>query len=190
MSADLFAALDVPRRPWIDADDLKDRFHRLTAEHHPDVTGDPERFTALNAAYATLRDPGARLRHLLELEAPGEVIASNAPISPALADRFMQAASLKRELAAFLGGRAATSAPLARALAASEGASLQRRAEQMLSELEASREQCLAAVRDEDAAWAHRDANTFARLASLHRELSFLNRWADQLRESLLQLSL
>lgn len=36
---DHFATLGEPRRPWLDAEALKARFHRLTVEFHPDVAG-------------------------------------------------------------------------------------------------------------------------------------------------------
>ncbi len=75
MPLDHFAELGQPRRPSLDADALKDHFHRLTAEHHPDIAGDGGRFTTLNAAYTVLREPAARLRHLLELDAPAALAA-------------------------------------------------------------------------------------------------------------------
>ena len=34
--ADYFALLDEPRRPWLDPEELKAKFHALTATVHPD----------------------------------------------------------------------------------------------------------------------------------------------------------
>ena len=41
---DFFEMLGVPRRPWLNADDLKSRFHTVALECHPDrvTTLDPE----------------------------------------------------------------------------------------------------------------------------------------------------
>ena len=74
---DCFALPAEPPRPWLDADALKAKFLARSAEVHPDrVHSAPEaeraaaqeRYTALNAAFNTLREPKDRLQHLLELE--------------------------------------------------------------------------------------------------------------------------
>src|SRR5438270_13876413 len=101
MPTDHFAALGQPRRPWLEPEALKEEFHRLTAEHHPDRTGDAARFTEINAAYAVLRDPVARIRHLLELEAPA-VLAAVPPLPEALTETFMRIATLRRTIDAFV----------------------------------------------------------------------------------------
>jgi curved DNA-binding protein CbpA len=71
---DHFAALGLPRRAWLDPEDIKSRHHALIAASHPDKpTGDAALAASLNTARATLENPASRLRHLLELEAPGFV---------------------------------------------------------------------------------------------------------------------
>src|SRR5579872_5628671 len=74
---DYFALLGEPRRPWLEADALKQKFLTLSGKHHPDRTHQAgteqkaqaqQRYADLNAAYQCLRDPKERLRHLLELE--------------------------------------------------------------------------------------------------------------------------
>ena len=80
---DYFALLRTPRRPWLDADSIKQTFFTLSAELHPDRvhTADAaekhtanERSAELNAAYQCLREPRERLRHLLELELRAQFI--------------------------------------------------------------------------------------------------------------------
>ena len=92
---DHFATLAQPRRPWLDPEALRESFHRAAAQHHPDAAGGTdERFAALNTAHAILREPAARLRHLLELEAP----ALKSPGPRWCGARFSTAALLRAEL--------------------------------------------------------------------------------------------
>src|SRR5271167_1774936 len=95
---DYFALLNEPRRPWLDADSLRQKFRALSASAHPDkvrATGELEKsgaaksFAELNAAYHCLAEPKSRLRHLLELELgakPGDI----RQIPAALADLFAE----------------------------------------------------------------------------------------------------
>src|SRR3954470_14391797 len=74
---DYFALLNEPRRPWIDSESLKAKFHAISGDLHPDrVHAEPESqkreaqnaYTELNAAYRCLGDRKERLFHLLCLE--------------------------------------------------------------------------------------------------------------------------
>src|SRR3954447_22896891 len=126
---DHFAALDQPRRPWLDPDALKAFFHRASATWHPDVagSGDAARFAAASAAYSALRDPVWRLRHLLELEAPEELTLPS-EIPPDFADLFMRLAEFRQSLNAFQKKESAAVHGLARALLAGERQALLHRA--------------------------------------------------------------
>jgi curved DNA-binding protein CbpA len=185
---DHFAALGEPRRPWLDAAALKEKFRQVVAATHPDVGGSPEAFSAANAAYSVLSNPTARLRHLLELEAPEALAGAGTSIPPELAERFMEAATLRREVDAFLRQQTAATTPLAQALLASERFMQRRDVESAHAELEAMHAQRLEAVRAEDARWEARDFATAVRLAALQQGLSYLDRWSAQLRELLVQL--
>ena len=182
---DHFATLQQSRRPWLDAAALKDAFHRLGAQRHPDTAGgDADSFAALNAAWQTLREPASRLRHLIELEAP-DILTRPSQIPPALADSFMRIAALRRTLEDFRKKHSAASTPLSRALLAAEQHTLQRDLEASLADLEAAHERALAELRALDAAWPA----AFDLLAALHQQLAFLAKWSTQLRESLFHLS-
>src|SRR6266480_4581877 len=96
--ADYFFLLDEPRRPWLDPEVLKAKFHVLTSTVHPDRVHratEPEkqaanqRYAELNAAYQCLREPKDRLRHLLELER-GIKVEDVQKISPGTMDWFME----------------------------------------------------------------------------------------------------
>ncbi len=186
---DHFANLTQPRRPWLDPEALRESFHRAAARHHPDAAGGtPERFAALNTAHAILRDPAARLRHLLDLEAPAQ-LARAAPIPPALADLFMQLAARRGALESFLQKQSATASPLARALLAAEKTTLRRDLETALAQLTAAHDAALAGLRTLDAAWdARPSAADWETLAPLQARLSFLAKWSAQLREDLFKL--
>ena len=74
---DAFSLFGLERRPLIDEAALKEKYLRLAAIRHPDLSGgNDEKFHLLQDAYKTLREPAARLRHLVELEFPGGGIQS------------------------------------------------------------------------------------------------------------------
>ena len=68
---DYFVLLDERRQPWLDPDELKEKYHRLTLATHPDTRAKStpgDAFTELSKGYRTLSDPTQRLLHLLTLE--------------------------------------------------------------------------------------------------------------------------
>jgi curved DNA-binding protein CbpA len=187
--SDHFAALQQPRRPWLEAETLKECFHRASAEWHPDVagSGDAARFAAASAAYSVLRDPGSRLRHLLELEAP-EQFARPQVIPPELADLFMRLAEFRQVLDTFQKKERAAAPGLARALLAADRQALFRRANALHADLEAAHALALAQLRVLDADWVSRAADAAERLAALLQHFAYLSKWRAQLGESLFQL--
>ena len=188
MSVDHFSILEQPRRPWLDAEVLKDRFHRASAEWHPDVTGgDSARFAVANAAYNVLRDPVARLRHLLELEAP-ELIGRPQPIPPDCADLFMRLADLRQTLAAFHKKENAAAPGLARALLAEDRQKLFSRVVALQTELESAEGLAQDDLRAVDAAWPSGAKDVAERLAALQQRFAYLSKWRAQLGESLFHL--
>jgi hypothetical protein len=184
---DHFAAFQLPRRPWLAEEALKQHFHRLTGEQHPDISpGSSSAFAGLTKAYSVLRDPAVRLRHLLELEYPD--FRASPAIPPRLTDRFMQVATLRREVHVFVEQRSPSELPITQALSAAARFGLQRDVEKLAAAIETDRDRCLQLLRAEDEIWAQRDAETPHRLATLQQELSSLGKWADELREGLLRL--
>jgi hypothetical protein len=187
---DYFAILQQPRRPWLDPEALKECFHRETARSHPDVSGggDDGQFATLNAAYSALRDPASRVRHLLELEAPGELAASR-EIPSDLGDLFMRIAGFRRSLDVFSEKESAASSALARALLAGEKAALSREGDAIRASLEAAYEAALGTLRTVDADWnnSSRPPDVAARLAALLPRCAYLSKWRSQLSEALFQ---
>lgn len=206
---DHFATLGVPRRPWLEEADLKARFHALTAAHHPDVAlGSPSPegaessfFSSLTVAYRVLADPRARLRHWLELEAPGEAgLLSGGAAPPSVADLFLETGAKKQRIDAFLKEQAAAGSAVAKALLMPRHLALQEELEAFLAILEAERARWLERLPALDAAWRQsasarnqevRDVqDVLLLLAETARALGFLDRWSAQIREALTRLQI
>lgn len=191
---DYFALLGEPRRPWLDAERVKETFHRLSREQHPDqqnaaASGD---FAELNAAQATLRDPKARLRHLLALEYPHVAVSGPASVPAALSELLFPTHALLQKIDAFLARQAAASGALARALLAGEQFALREEAETRLGELEALHATLLAELQTFDAErWAivPRPPDAETALLGFYHGFAYLARWIEQFRERLFRLS-
>lgn len=207
MSAvDPFALLGLPRRPWLDPEQVKAAFHDLSREHHPDAAigvpnaGSGSSFAALNEAHATLSDPRRRLGILLALEFadgfPAALAASAsapAPVPAGLADQVFPTQGFLQTLDRFLARKtkAAAAGALARALLAREEFALREETETKLAELDVLHEAALAELRAFDAErWDARPADAVATLRGLRDRLSYLGRWTEQFRERLFQLGL
>jgi curved DNA-binding protein CbpA len=178
---DFFAILGEPRRPWLDPDALKEKYHALTARHHPDVAGASGDFAEINRAYQTLADPVARLRHLLELESaipaqqvPAEIAAFFAPV-----------AETRQAVDAFFKKHAGAASPLAKALLSAGQYETQERVEEMIARLQEKHEALLTQVEETDAAWR----DSLPQLANLWQSLTYTTKWLALLRESLFRLA-
>src|SRR5277367_1619702 len=117
---DNFALLNEPRRPWLDADLLKQKFLALASDAHPDRVHNASEsekakvtssYTQLNAAYNCLAEPKLRLLHLLELEL-GTKPKDIQQIPPALADLFAEVAANCRNTDVFLAEKGKVTSPL------------------------------------------------------------------------------
>lgn len=179
--SDAFALLDLPRRPWLEADDVRAAFQRKAAVAHPDRQGESGDFSELTRAYETLREPASRLRHLLTLEQPGLTIPTGVP--PDLMDWFPRVGVQLKALKDAALKRAAATSALARAMATAGLADANR----VQNDVKALREQVFVRVREIDAEWPAGDP---AELATLAARLGFLDKWIAQLSEAALALRL
>jgi hypothetical protein len=82
---DHFALLEQPRKPWLDVDLLKEKYHALARVSQPDEK--------LNEAYRVLRDPKSRLEYLL---GPNERTSDSVPNE--LVDLFMAIAPVLHKI--------------------------------------------------------------------------------------------
>ena len=172
---DYFAVMEVPRAPWLDGDELKERFHRLGAVRHPDAPGgSAAEFSTLNEAWQTLRDPVSRLRHFLQLTEPESLPTSNqAPAE--LGDLFMAVAMLKQSCQQLSASREKAASPIARALVEPQRLGLLGTLEAVHGRVRQAVQECNAGIRCQ--------ASTAKELAGSLGRLTFLSNWDRQLAE-------
>ncbi len=197
--SDHFALLNSPRRPWLDAEVLKQRFHDMSGEVHPDRAHDatPEakavlqrRFAEVNAAHQCLREAKSRVRHLLELElgqAPGNVKS----IPGEMTEWFMEIGAVCREVDAFLAKKESQDSPLLQAVLMGEGMELNDKVTELHGRLRSELAKVDAELQSLGPAWKALDGETdgraeklpLARLESLGQRLGFWVKWSAQLAE-------
>jgi curved DNA-binding protein CbpA len=187
---DYFALLQQPRRPWLDPEKLKDKYHRLTISAHPDRqtskvdSANQSDFANVNEAYRVLSDPKLRLQHLLALE---NVPSNTATIPTALSDVFLETGTLIQELDRLLA-RSTTNA-LSKALIKSEITSKQELATDLLQKLQIMHAEAVNELRAMDKNWDSIDS-VAVQLTELSSRFAYLTRWIAQLEERKFQLSI
>jgi DnaJ-domain-containing protein 1 len=197
---DYFALLNEPRRPWLEPELLKEKFLALSARFHPDRVHNlgeaeraaaQERYTELNAAYNSLREPKERLQHLLELEL-GALPKDVQRIPSDLMDLSLEVGKACREADAFLAEKAKVTSPLLQVTFFERGeefADSLRRLRQRVNSLE---DQLTGELQRIDAAWqadAARRKALLPRLEELYRLFSYFARWSAQIQERVVRLS-
>ncbi len=197
---DYFKLLEQPRRPWLDAEALKQAFLALSAQAHPDrVHNAPEperqaagrRYTELNAAYQCLREPKERLRHLLELES-GARPADIQQVPAELTEPFFEIGRLCREADALIAEKAKTTSPVLRARLFERGAESLERLAARQQDIGVRREELTAELKAMNAAWESGEAGARAslkRLEEIRRLLGYFSRWSEQIQERMMQLT-
>ena len=191
---DYFALLDEPRRPWLDAAILKQKFLALSADAHPDrVHGATaqekksanERYTQLNAAYQCLGNPRDRVRHLLELEL-GRKPDDLDRVPDELMDSFMSVAEILREADKFLGEREKAVSPMLQVQLFERAQTFVERLVEIEKIVAASRGKMIRELQ------ALNDVETLPlqRLEEIYRLLGYYDRWLKQIQERRVRLSL
>jgi len=200
---DHFAALDEPRRPWLDAEELKEKFHSLSTSVHPDrVHGADEatrraasdQYTALNAAFQCLREPKSRLQHLLLLERgskPGDLKS----IPEDVVQLFAEVGAVLRQTDALLKEKAQAISPMVKVRVLEKSLPSLDKISQLQPILARRREALLSELRALDEAWQQRPHDSagdslLADAERLYHLFGFLDRWVAQLQERMVQLTL
>lgn len=205
---DHFRLLDEPRQPWLDPETLKTRYLERSSAVHPDRfhTADAaaqaaanERYLAINTAYQCLRETKPRLQHLLELEL-GAKPAQLQQILPETMDLFMAVGQLCRQVDALLAEKNAATAPMLQVKFFAQGLDWLDRLNALQQQLGPRRVALESELQSLNPAWqtapspataeARRAALPLRRLEELYRLFSYYDRWAGQLQERAVQLSL
>ena len=186
---DYFALLGEVRRPWIDSNNLKQKYHQLTLQLHPDrgsrnqTSKETDSLAELNEAFRVLQDPKLRLQHLLMLENAAPVAARSVP--PALANLFWDTGTSLKNLDAILEKQSSTSR-LTQALGKSEIADAEMRTREILDRLRSLYNDALDKVRRTDPLWLADPAAHLSTLVDLYDSFSYLSRLIEQVNERLL----
>jgi DnaJ-domain-containing protein 1 len=199
---DYFALLNEPRRPWLAADPLKQKFLALATDAHPDRAhnaGEAEksevaqRYAQLSAAYHCLAEPKSRLLHLLELEL-GAKPKDIQTIPAALADLFAEIANCCRKADEFLAEKTRATSPLVQVQLFERGQEWVEQLNLRQRKLNELREKLADELKSLDTQWISADAASrteiLPRLEELYRQFGYFNRWNSQIQERVVQLSL
>jgi DnaJ-domain-containing protein 1 len=198
---DYFALLNEARRPWLDADSLKQKFLALAADVHPDRVHNAnesekaevtKRYAQLNAAFNCLAEPKLRLLHLLELEL-GAKPKDIQQIPPALANLFAEVANNCRNADGFLAEKSKATSPLVQVQLFERGQDWVEKLNDLQRKLNELREQLTDELKSLDTQWVSADADArreiLPRLEELYRLFGYFNRWNNQIHERVVQLS-
>jgi DnaJ-domain-containing protein 1 len=198
---DNFTLLNEPRRPWLDADLLKQKFLALSANLHPDKihsASDAEKnvaakkFAELNAAYNCLLEPKSRLLHLLELELDAKP-KDIQTIPSALADLFAEVSMVCRSADGFLAERSKVTSPLLQVQLFERGQDWVENLNVLQRKLNELREKLTQELKSLDTEWISADAvsrqEILPELEELYRLFGYFNRWHGQIQERVVQLS-
>jgi len=191
---DHFQTLSLPRLPWLEAEDIKAKFHELSLVHHPDHADASGRAHAegatsdLNSAFRVLSNTRDRLGHLLLLET-GRQPSPIQQIPAAAVDLAMRAAQMAQQADKFLQAKRATTSPIMQAKLMEEGMDWSEKLDALRKQLEHRRSAIEQELRDLNPAWEMRGSTPLPldRLEELYRTISFLQRWEQQLQERALQ---
>ena len=199
---DYFALLNEPRRPWLEADLLRQKFLALASGAHPDrVPGASEsekaevtqRYAQLNAAFNCLAEPKLRLLHLLELEL-GAKPKDIQQIPASLADLFAEVATVCKSADGFLAEKNKATSPLVQVQLFERGQDWVEKLNGLQRKLNELREQLTDRLKSLDAQWISADAlarrEILPKLEELYRLFGYFNRWNSQIQERVVQLSL
>ena len=138
---DYFALLDEARRPWIDPEQLKDKYFARNRVGAADA--------GLNEAFRVLSEPKLRLQHLLTLE--GVPLSAGRPVPPQVAELFWNCGALLRDVDRWLSKNAEAGSALARALLSGERTAIEKKLQEQDRQLNATFENELRQLRDFDA---------------------------------------
>ena len=192
---DFFALLNLPRAPWIEAEDVQKRFLELSAPVHPDrvhglSAAEKEeanrKFAELNRAATMLRDHKERLQHLIVLET-GAASGAAQNISGEFVELFGRVGEVCRKVDLFLSERAKATSPMVQAQLFGRGLELS----DLVAELQARVAEVKGRAEEELKGIGERwgDKKAWGRVAELAHVFAMVSKWEGQLRERFASLA-
>jgi DnaJ-domain-containing protein 1 len=197
---DYFALFNEPRRPWVDAEALKQKFLALSTTIHPDRVHNlgeaeraaaQERYVELNTAYNCLREPKERLQHLLLLEL-GAQPKDIQRIPSDLMDLSLEVGKACREADTFLAEKAKVTSPLVQVTFFERGQEFADKLQAIRQRVNSLNDRLNDELQQIDAAWRSDTTPRNAllqRLGELYKLFSYFARWSGQLQERAVRLS-
>lgn len=197
---DAFELCGEIRRPWIEADSLKETFLRVSSEFHPDRFHEmprvekeaaTARYADLNAAFTLLREPRDRLLHLLQLELgarPREIQR----IPPGTMDLFVEVGQLCRDVDAYLAASDGSDSPMLRLGRMRAGLEWGERLMALQKRINVQRDALIEEMKGLNPVWVDAPPIGAAeramrlpleRLEEIYRVLSYVVRWTGQIQE-------
>jgi len=197
---DAFERLELPHLPWLDPTAIKEQFKKLSASHHPDrFHAAPEEdqrreqsiYMAMNEAARQLSDPSTRLRLLLEHHGHQKTgVVEQAPGH--LMDWFMEFGQLARKIRQHQGEQEKAASPILKAQLMAATLELTEELNQFRGRLQEQLDQVFARLRELTPDWPVDSAPTptqLDQLSDIHRTVAHLDRWHNQVKELLVNLS-
>jgi DNA repair ATPase RecN len=174
---DYFALLQQPRKPWLDAEQLKQKYHQLAREKHPEPA-------MLNEAYRVLADPKLRLHHLLSLEGAPASTAGQ-PVPDQFANFFIEIGALVTDVDRVIGETTAANSALSKSLLKTSILEQQRRVHDVLTRVRDLHDKALNDLRAID-----NPQQNLPQIENAYHQLAYLTRWKDLLEERNFRLSI
>jgi hypothetical protein len=179
--SDFFAEFGLPRKAWLDAEDVKSHHHTLMAELHPDkASGDAERSSLLNDGRRILENHASRLRHLAMLIEPA--FQPTQKPSPDW-DFFSRAGTSTRRSLEVARKKAEATSPIAKAVLQREATDCLKELKSLDDDLKNRAEQLVSRTRSADDSRLEP-----AELWNLSEEWTFLDRCQISVQEALTAL--
>ena len=203
---DNFILLDEPRRPWVDPEPLKVKFHALSGAAHPDRVHNAseadklaanQRYADLNLAFNTLKEPRDRLIHIIELEM-GARPKDVQRIPPGTMDLFVEVGQTCRDADAFLAEKDKVTSPMLKVQMFEKGMEWTDKLNALQQTINQRRDELLVELKSLNAVWesaptigsSERAAKLpMERLEQIYRVFSYVARWTEQIQERVVQLS-
>ncbi|MEM8953012.1 MAG: DnaJ domain-containing protein [Verrucomicrobiota bacterium] len=133
---DYFEILGVERKAALGEEEVRGAFQEAGKEAHPDARGGGD-FEKVGEAYGVLRDEGRRLRHLLELEFPGEAFGgSGGMVSGELLELFGRAGAVLQAAVEVLKKKREATTALGKAMLEKEVITAQQAVQEVGFEIE------------------------------------------------------